>query len=118
MSKIEIIPTDIKTIDTFTKYGARFIRRSYNEATDIYVYERWNDDGNGGVYLSCLEVVKPKYKKLSSGKRIGSYPSSEDFGPLGKCVSINQHTDRMVEFLVNNPDKWDPQSIYDFKKTL
>lgn len=115
---MNIIPTDIRNLYDFSKYGHRFHRRSYNPDTDVYVYERYGEDKDGGERLVCLEVVKPVYAKLLSNERVPAYPSSEQFGTYGKCVDLNRYTDRMVDYYVNNPDKWGPEESHNYKMKL
>lgn len=105
----EIWRTPIEDRFEFNVHGGVCRRVSYNPDTNVYVYER----------STCIEVVKPKYVRQPDGTRVGIYPSDEDFGTYGYCISSNAwYKDQMVEFLVNNPDKWGAQDIYEFKKTL
>ena len=113
-----VFKTPIEEKIEFRKYGGRYVRRSHNPETDVYVYDCFKDDGNGNEYLACIEVVKPKPVKQPDGTKVGVYPGDEDFGTYGKCISKCWWADQMVEFLVNNPDKWDPESVYEFKKTI
>ena len=72
---------DFKSIDTlqeFQKWGDTFVKVSYNQVKDIFLYERRNDYGK----LICWEIVKPRIRE-----GVRCYPSSEDFGIYGKCVS-------------------------------
>lgn len=116
---LEIKSKPIESIDTFHKYGCRFVRRSYNKDTNVYVYERWATNiDTGQEYLLCLEVVRPKTVLLHDGTRVNVYPSTENFGVYGKCVDINGHTDRIVDYLVNNPDGWGPEEYHNMKCSL
>lgn len=115
---MEVFKTSIEDKIEFRKHGGRYVRRSHNPETNVYVYERYNTDDKGTEYLSCLEVVKPKTVKQPDGTTVGVYPGDEDFGTYGKCIPIAWYTESMVEFLVGNPDKWDTDSIQEFKKTL
>lgn len=115
---LEVQKTDISKIYSFRKYGSRFLRRSYNEKTGVYVFERWAEDENGKEYLQCLEVVKGKPFTNPDGTKGFSYPGAEAFGTYGKCVDINCYTDRMVDYYVNNPDKWGAEDSHNFKTKL
>ena len=65
-----------------------------------------------------MEVVKGKKYTNPDGSVVYVYPGSEDFGPYGKCADINKYTEAIVNYLQDNPDKWGPEDMYNFKKTL
>lgn len=116
---MDVFKTSIEDKIEFRKHGGRYVVCSHNPETNVYVYERYNTDEKGVEYLSCIEVVKPKMGKQPDGTPVGTYPSDEDFGTYGKCIAANAwYLEKMVDFLVNNPDKWDTDSIQEFKKTL
>ena len=113
------VRTPIETLETFTKYGCRFVRKSSNSATNVYVYERFATNfDTGKEYLMCLEVVKGIPYTQPNGDKIHLYPSDEQFGVYGKSVDINKYTDRIVEYLVNNPNGWGPEEYHNFKISL
>ena len=112
MEKIE--RKDIGEIDSFNKFGSIFKRSvQYRPRNGVYVFERWLNNK-----LSCLEVVKGKKYTNPDGSVVYTYPGNEDFGPYGKCVDINKYTETIVNYLQDNPDKWGPEDMYNFKKTL
>ena len=100
---------DINEIDEFSKFGDVFKKTASYPDRNIYVFER----------KYCIEVVKGKKYTNPDGTVVRTYPGSEDFGSYGFCIARNSRfKDRIIDFLVNNPDKWGAQDIYEFKKTL
>ena len=77
----------------FKKWNDTFRRIAYNPETDVFIFERTNQDGK----VTCYEVVKPR---IRDGVRC--YPSSDDFGVFGFCLT-NTERDRAKadDFLKN-----------------
>ena len=113
-------------VEIFEKIGIHPVNKRQTE--DLWKNHRGKtsmklmSSQNLGTYLErkyCIEVVKGKKYTNPDGTVIRTYPGSEDFGSYGFCISRNSlFKDRIIEFLVNNPDKWGAQDIYEFKKTL
>lgn len=82
-------------------------RLAYYPESNIYIFA-----GRG------MEVVKPIIRKQPDGTLCGKFPSDEQFGPYGKCLSWNWFKNRMARWLIDNPDKWDCESVVEIKKTF
>ena len=78
MSQIEIEFKSIDSLQEFQRWGDSFVKTRYNQGKDIFLFERRTPEGR----VVCWEVVKPR---IRGGVRC--YPSSEDFGIYGKCIS-------------------------------
>lgn len=104
---------DISEVYEKKVYGSTVKRSTkYPPKNGVYVFER---EKNERIHL---EVVKGKRHVNPDGSVVFSYPGDEDFGAYGKSVYLNRHTDAIVNYLQDNPDKWGPEDIYEFKKTL
>lgn len=108
MASIKVFAKDILEIDDFYKYGDHFRKVASYPDRNVFVFER----------NTCTEVVKGKRHVNPDGSEVFTYPSSEDFGRLGYCITNYRCKDKIIEWLVNNPDKWNPQDLYEFKKSL
>ena len=73
-----IKPTPIDELFEFKKWNDTFKRIAYNPETDVFIFQRTNQDGK----VTCYEVVKPR---IRNGVRC--YPSSDDFGVFGFCLT-------------------------------
>ena len=116
---MEIARTDIRDLNEFTKYGDRFTKVASYPDRNIYVYKREHYDEERKIWVCIVfEVVKGAKCINPDGTIVYAYPSSEKFGPLGKCLSNNWFSNRMIIWLIDNPDKWDPESVVNIKKTF
>lgn len=77
----------------FKKWNDTFTRLAHNPETDVFIFQRTNEDG----LVTCYEVVKPR---IRNGVRC--YPSSDDFGTFGFCLTDTERDRaRAEEFLKN-----------------
>ena len=87
---------DFRPIDElfeFKKWNDTFTRLAYNPETDVFIFQRTNQEGA----VTGLEVVKPRLRK-----GVRCYPSSEEFGTYGLALTTSQRDrERAFNFLKN-----------------